>query len=138
MTAEGPAAESEAPEVLVSVRDLKKHFPVTKGALRRKVGSVRAVDGVSFDIERGHTLGLGGESGAGKATIGRTLLRLEEPTDGTVVFDGGDLADLSSAALRKVRPRMQMVFQDPHACLNPRMTVSSIIGEPLVLSLIHI
>ncbi len=119
-------------EVLVSVRDLKKHFPVTKGALRRKVGAVRAVDGVSFDIVRGQTLGLVGESGSGKSTIGRTLLRLEEPTDGTVVFDGGDLADLSVGGLRKVRPRMQMVFQDPHACLNPRMTVSSIIGEPLV------
>jgi len=123
---------SEMPEVLVSVRDLKKHFPVTKGALRRKVGAVRAVDGVSFDIMRGQTLGLVGESGSGKSTIGRTLLRLEEPTEGTVVFDGGDMAELSARGLRKVRPRMQMVFQDPHACLNPRMTVSSIIGEPLV------
>ena len=123
---------SEMPEVLVSVRDLKKHFPVTKGALRRKVGAVRAVDGVSFDIVRGQTLGLVGESGSGKSTIGRTLLRLEEPTEGTVVFDGGDMAELSARGLRKVRPRMQMVFQDPHACLNPRMTVSSIIGEPLV------
>ena len=122
----------EMPEVLVSVRDLKKHFPVTKGALRRKVGAVRAVDGVSFDIMRGQTLGLVGESGSGKSTIGRTLLRLEEPTEGTVVFDGGDMAELSARGLRKVRPRMQMVFQDPHACLNPRMTVSSIIGEPLV------
>jgi len=119
-------------ETLVSVRDLKKHFPVTKGALRRKVGAVRAVDGVSFDIERGQTLGLVGESGSGKSTIGRTLLRLEEPTEGAVHFDGVDLASLSASELRKTRPRMQMVFQDPHACLNPRMTVSSILGEPLM------
>jgi len=119
-------------ETLVSVRDLKKHFPVTKGALRRKVGAVRAVDGVSFDIERGQTLGLVGESGSGKSTIGRTLLRLEKPTEGAVHFDGVDLASLSASELRKTRPRMQMVFQDPHACLNPRMTVSSILGEPLM------
>ena len=119
-------------EVLVSVRGLKKHFPVTKGALRRKVGSVRAVDGVSFDIRRGETLGLVGESGSGKSTIGRTMLQLEKATEGSVVFDGIELVGLAAGALRRTRPRMQMVFQDPHASLNPRMTVSSIVGEPLL------
>ena len=119
-------------EVLVSVRGLKKHFPVTKGVFRRKVGAVRAVDGVSFDIRRGETLGLVGESGSGKSTIGRTMLQLEKATEGSVVFDGSELVGLAAGALRRTRPRMQMVFQDPHASLNPRMTVSSIVGEPLL------
>ena len=119
-------------EVLVSVRGLKKHFPVTKGMFRRKVGAVRAVDGVSFDIHRGETLGLVGESGSGKSTIGRTMLQLEKATEGSVVFDGIELVGLAAGALRRTRPRMQMVFQDPHASLNPRMTVSSIVGEPLL------
>ena len=119
-------------EVLVSVRGLKKHFPVTKGVFRRKVGAVRAVDGVSFDIRRGETLGLVGESGSGKSTIGRTMLQLEKATEGSVVFDGIELVGLAAGALRRTRPRMQMVFQDPHASLNPRMTVSSIVGEPLL------
>ncbi|SUZ94397.1 uncharacterized protein METZ01_LOCUS47251, partial [marine metagenome] len=118
--------------VLVSVRGLKKHFPVTKGMFRRKVGAVRAVDGVSFDIRRGETLGLVGESGSGKSTIGRTMLQLEKATEGSVVFDGIELVGLAAGALRRTRPRMQMVFQDPHASLNPRMTVSSIVGEPLL------
>ena len=119
-------------EVLVSVRGLKKHFPVTKGVFRRKVGAVRAVDGVSFDIRRGETLGLVGESGSGKSTIGRTMLQLEKATEGSVVFDGIELVGLAAGALRRTRPRMQMVFHDPHASLNPRMTVSSIGGEPLL------
>ena len=119
-------------EVLVSVRGLKKHFPVTKGVFRRKVGAVRAVDGVAFDIRRGETLGLVGESGSGKSTIGRTMLQLEKATEGSVVFDGIELVGLAAGALRRTRPRMQMVFQDPHASLNPRMTVSSIVGEPLL------
>ena len=119
-------------EVLVSVRGLKKHFPVTKGVFRRKVEAVRAVDGVSFDIRRGETLGLVGESGSGKSTIGRTMLQLEKATEGSVVFDGIELVGLAAGALRRTRPRMQMVFQDPHASLNPRMTVSSIVGEPLL------
>ena len=119
-------------EVLVSVRGLKKHFPLTKGMFRRKVGAVRAVDGVSFDIRRGETLGLVGESGSGKSTIGRTMLQLEKATEGSVVFDGIELVGLAAGALRRTRPRMQMVFQDPHASLNPRMTVSSIVGEPLL------
>ena len=117
---------------LVSVKDLKKYFPIMKGVLRREVGSVRAVDGVSFDIYRGETLGLVGESGSGKSTAGRAILKLEQVTEGTVSFDGQDITSLSSEQVRKLRPRMQMVFQNPHASLNPRMTVASIIGEPLL------
>ena len=119
------------PEVLVSVTDLKKHFPIMKGLLRRQVGIVRAVDGVSFDIYRGETLGLVGESGCGKSTTGRVILQLYEATEGTVTFAGHELTALGSDAIRRLRPRMQMVFQDPHASLNPRMTIASIIGEPL-------
>ncbi len=118
-------------DVLVSVRDMKKHFPIMKGVMRRQVGAVKAVDGVTFDIFRGETLGLVGESGSGKSTTGRMLLRLEDVTDGEIWFDGVDISTLRPRQLRKLRPRMQMVFQDPHACLNPRMTVGSIIGEPL-------
>ncbi len=118
-------------EVLVSVRDMKKHFPIMKGVMRRQVGAVKAVDGVTFDIFRGETLGLVGESGSGKSTTGRMLLRLENVTDGEIWFDGVDISTLRPRQLRKLRPRMQMVFQDPHACLNPRMTVGSIISEPL-------
>ena len=116
---------------LVQVRGLKMHFPIHAGLLRRKVGAVKAVDGVSFDIYPGETLGLVGESGCGKSTVGRALLRLYELTAGSVVIDGQDIATLSPDALRKKRPTMQMVFQDPQASLNPRMTVAAIIGEPL-------
>lgn len=119
-------------DALVSVTDLEKHFPIMKGVFRRQVGAVRAVDGISFDIYRGETLGLVGESGSGKSTAGRTVLRLEKPTNGSILFEGRDLATLSNSELRKLRPRMQMVFQNPHSSLNPRMTVASIIGEPLV------
>ncbi len=131
--ANAPEAPTSAPaDVLVSVKGLKKHFPIMKGVFRRQVGAVRAVDGVTFDIVRGETLGLVGESGSGKSTAGRTVLRLEIPTEGTITFDGTDLSTLSTSKLRKIRPRMQMVFQNPHSSLNPRMTVASIIGEPLV------
>jgi len=129
------ADEQTAPttgEVLVSVRGVKKHFPIMKGVFRRQVGAVRAVDGVTFDIYRGETLGLVGESGSGKSTAGRAVLQLETPTEGTVLFEGTELASLSQSQMRKMRPRMQMVFQNPHSSLNPRMTVASIIGEPLV------
>ena len=119
------------PEPLVKVRDLKMHFPIFAGVLRRKVGDVKAVDGVSFDIFEGETLGLVGESGCGKSTVGRALLRLYEPTSGSVVIGGEDIANLPPDALRQKRPTMQMVFQDPQASLNPRMTVAAIIGEPL-------
>ena len=117
--------------VLVRVEDLRMHFPIYKGILRRQVGAVKAVDGLSFDIRRGETLGLVGESGCGKSTTGRAILRLYEPTSGHVHIEGRDIAELSHSELRKMRPRMQMIFQDPQASLNPRMTVGSIVSEPL-------
>ncbi len=120
-----------APRPLVQVTDLKMHFPIHSGLLRRHTGDVKAVDGISFDILPGETLGLVGESGCGKSTVGRALLRLYEITSGKVVIDGEDVATLSPEALRRKRPTMQMVFQDPQASLNPRMTLSRIIGEPL-------
>jgi len=118
--------------VLVQVRDLKKHFPITSGIIiQRQVGAVQAVDGVTFDIYRGETLGLVGESGCGKTTAGRTILQLYRPTAGQVIFDGTDLTAIKGEALRKIRQRMQMIFQDPFASLNPRMTIARIISEPL-------
>jgi oligopeptide transport system ATP-binding protein len=127
-----PAAPSNANrEVLVGVTNVKKHFPIMKGVFRRQVGAVRAVDGVSFDIYRGETLGLVGESGSGKSTTGRVILQLDEVTEGSVTFEDKELTEIKSEDLRKLRPRMQMIFQNPHASLNPRMTVGDIIGEPL-------
>ncbi len=118
-------------EVLVKVDKLKKYFPIKRGVMKRTVGYVKAVDGITFDIYRGETLGLVGESGCGKSTAGRTILQLYEPTDGDVYMDGEDLTGLSSKDLRKARRNMQMIFQDPYASLNPRMTVGNIIAEPL-------
>jgi oligopeptide transport system ATP-binding protein len=116
------------------VKDLVKHFPITQGiVIQRQVGAVRAVDGISFDIHKGETLGLVGESGCGKSTTGRTILQLYRPTSGNVVFDDVDLVKLKGNDLRKMRKKMQMIFQDPYASLNPRMTISEIIGEPLVV-----
>ena len=126
------AAPSPAlPKTLVSVRNLKKYFPIHTGLLRRHTGNVKAVDDISFDIIEGETLGLVGESGCGKSTVGRTLLRLYEATAGSVTIDGVDVSSLAPEALRLARPKMQMVFQDPQASLNPRMTLAAIIGEPL-------
>jgi oligopeptide transport system ATP-binding protein len=117
---------------LVEVEDLRVYFPIKEGIIReRHVGDVRAVDDISFSLQRGETLGLVGESGCGKSTTGRAMLRLYEPTAGTVRFDGIDVTALKSDGLRKVRRRMQMIFQDPYASLNPRMTVNGIVGEPL-------
>ncbi len=119
-------------QVLVQVEGLKKHFPITRGILiQRQVGAVKAVDGISFDIYRGETLGLVGESGCGKTTAGRTIIQLYRPTAGRVLFDGVDLTTLKGDALRHMRRRMQIIFQDPYASLNPRMTIAHIIGEPL-------
>jgi oligopeptide transport system ATP-binding protein len=119
-------------EVLVRVRGLKKHFPISSGIIfQRQVGAIKAVDGLDFDIYQGETLGLVGESGCGKSTTGRTILQLYRPTDGSVVFEGHDLAALKGEELRRMRRRMQMIFQDPYASLNPRMSVGRIIGEPL-------
>ncbi len=116
---------------LVEVRDLKMHFPIRSGLLRRHSGAVKAVDGVSFDVIEGETLGLVGESGCGKSTTGRAVLRLYDITDGSVKIDGVEIGQSSQRQLRRIRPTMQMVFQDPQASLNPRMTVQSIIQEPL-------
>jgi len=127
--ATGPAADA-AP--LVEVSSLKMYFPLTEGILfERHVGDVRAVDDVSIELHRGETLGLVGESGCGKSTMGRAILRLYRPTAGRVAFDGRDITALEGAELRAVRRRMQMIFQDPYASLNPRMTAAGIIGEPL-------
>ena len=119
-------------KTLLDVRDLKMHFPLTRGIIfQRVVGYVRAVDGVSFSIERGQTLGLVGESGSGKTTIGRTIVRLYKPTGGQVLFGDTDLAKLGGEELRQIRRRVQMVFQDPFASLNPRYTIGSLIAEPM-------
>jgi len=119
-------------KTLLDVRDLKMHFPLTRGIIfQRVVGYVRAVDGVSFSIERGQTLGLVGESGSGKTTIGRTIVRLYKPTTGQVLFGDTDLAKLGGEELRQIRRRVQMVFQDPYASLNPRYTIGSLIAEPM-------
>ncbi len=120
-----------APSPLVRVEDLKMHFPIYTGIFRKHTGDVKAVDGVSFQIMPGQTLGLVGESGCGKSTVGRAMLRLYEPTAGRVVIDGDDVAHMTPEALRKKRPTMQMVFQDPQASLNPRMTLADIVSEPL-------
>jgi len=117
---------------LVRVRHLKKYFPITRGVIiQRHIGDIKAVDGVSFDIYKGETLGLVGETGSGKTTVGRTMLQLYDPTDGQVIFDNADLVNLGGSDLRHMRRRMQMIFQDPYASLNPRMTVGGIVGEPL-------
>ena len=120
-------------DALLHVGDLFVHFPIYRGLIRRQIGAVRAVDGVSFDIKRGETLGLVGESGSGKSTTGRAILQLRRPTSGKVSFDGIDLVELKGEDLRKMRRKMQMIFQDPYASLNPRMTVGEIVGEPLVV-----
>lgn len=121
-------------EVILSVRDLKKHFPITSGLLiQRQVGAVKAVDGISFDVFKGETLGVVGESGCGKSTTGRTILQLHRPTSGSVVFEGKELTTMRGEELRHMRRRMQIIFQDPFASLNPRMTVGNIVSEPLLI-----
>jgi oligopeptide transport system ATP-binding protein len=119
-------------EALVQVRNLTKYFPIVRGTiLQREIGQIKAVDNVSFDIFYGETLGLVGETGSGKTTVGRTMIRLYEPTAGSVFYKGQDLSDLDGDELNKVRKHISMIFQDPYASLNPRMTIGNIVGAPL-------
>lgn len=116
-------------EAILEVKDLKKYYPIKQGILQKTVGHVKAVDGVSFTIEKGQTFGLVGESGCGKSTIGRTLLRLTEPTGGEAIYNGEDIFKYNKKQLRAIRPRLQMIFQDPYSSLDPKMPVGEIIGE---------
>ena len=120
-------------EVLLSVRNLKKYFPIRSGVLSRVSGAVKAVDDVSFDVYEGETLGIVGESGCGKSTTGRTIMRLHDVTEGEIVFEGKELTKLSTKDMRKMRKHIQMVFQDPYASLNPRHTIEKILEEPLIV-----
>jgi oligopeptide transport system ATP-binding protein len=139
MTTEAPAhhtmkAMVAEGDVLVDVRNMRVHFPVTAGLIfQRKIADVKAVDGINFQIRRGETLGLVGESGCGKSTTGRAILQLYRPTEGEIVFGQTELTKLKGEDLRRMRRRMQMIFQDPYASLNPRMSVGAIIGEPLAI-----
>jgi oligopeptide/dipeptide ABC transporter ATP-binding protein len=128
-----PPSPRDSAQSLLSVRDLTKHFPIKRGVFSRVTGQVRAVDGVSFDVAPGETLALVGESGCGKSTTGRAILRLIEPTSGSVSFDGVDVRALDAADLRKLRRRMQIVFQDPFSSLNPRMSIGAIVREGLTI-----
>ncbi|MED7821062.1 ATP-binding cassette domain-containing protein, partial [Streptomyces chiangmaiensis] len=124
-------APVERGEPILQVRNLVKHFPLTQGILfRKQVGAVKAVDGVSFDLHQGETLGIVGESGCGKSTVAKVLMHLEQATAGEIFYKGQDITKLSGRALKAVRRNIQMVFQDPYTSLNPRMTVGDIIGEP--------
>src|SRR3954471_11814562 len=119
-------------EILVDVKDVKIYFSVTAGFLiQRKIAENKAVDGISFHVKKGETLGLVGESGCGKSTTGRAILQLYRPTSGEIIFDGKDLTKLDSGDMRKMRRHLQMIFQDPYASLNPRMTVGNIVSEPM-------
>jgi oligopeptide transport system ATP-binding protein len=124
-------ATTPSSDVLLKVENLKMHFPILRGVFQRQVGEIKAVDGISFDVIRGETLGLVGESGCGKSTVGRTILQLYRPTAGSVWLDGEDLSKIHGKALRQRRRKMQMIFQDPYASLNPRMTIGEIVAEPL-------
>jgi oligopeptide transport system ATP-binding protein len=121
-------------ETLIKIEGLKKYFPIMRGVLiDRKVGDIKAVDGISLNIYQGETLGLVGESGCGKSTTGYAILYLDKPTDGQVIFDGIDLDSMEEKDLRKLRPKMQIIFQDPYASLNPRMTVGELVGDPILI-----
>ena len=118
-------------KILLQVKNLKKYFPIRNGLFSKEIGSIKAVDDVSFNIIKGETLGLVGESGCGKTTVGRTILRLLEPTSGSIIYDGKDISEYSRRQLRRLRPKMQIIFQDPYSSLNPRMTVGSMLSEAI-------
>src|SRR5437763_1403297 len=128
-----PKVPTGGGETLLLLRDLRKYFPVKRGVLARVVGEVKAVDGISFGVSRGETLGLVGESGSGKTTVGRCILRLIEPTSGSIEFEGTNVLALHAGDMRRMRRNMQIVFQDPYASLNACMTVATIIAEPLIV-----
>src|SRR4051794_13271621 len=131
-------AQTAEGDKLVEIRDLVKHFPITKGViLQKQVGAVQAVDGISFDVMRGETLGIVGESGCGKSTTARLLMRLMEPTSGSIQFDGREIANTKGAELKAQRREMQMIFQDPYSSLNPRKTIGTIISEPYAIHGLH-
>jgi peptide/nickel transport system ATP-binding protein/oligopeptide transport system ATP-binding protein len=133
-----PEGDAQGGDNLVEVRDLVKHFPISKGViLTKQIGAVQAVDGISFDVRRGETLGIVGESGCGKSTTARLLMRLMEPTSGSIKFDGREIATLGGSDLKGLRREMQMIFQDPYSSLNPRKTVGTIISEPYTIHGMH-
>jgi len=137
-TADMPGGPATGADALIEVRDLVKHFPITKGVVvTRQVGAVQAVDGVSFDVKRGEKLGIVGESGCGKSTTARLLMRLMAPTSGSIRFDGREIADVKGAELKALRREMQMIFQDPYSSLNPRKTIGTIISEPYAIHGLH-
>lgn len=119
-------------EKILEVRDIKKYFPIKAGFIEKTVANVKAVDGVSFDVMRGETIGLVGESGCGKSTLGRTIVRLYEPTEGEIIFNGKDISGLKGQELKHLRQQMQLIFQDPYSSLNPRLNVLSLVGEAMV------
>lgn len=122
---------SQLSETILDVRDLKMYFPVTRGLLRRKVADVKAVDGVTFKLKKGETLGLVGESGCGKTTVGRCIIRLYQPTDGQILFEGEDITNLPEEKIRNIRRKVALIFQDPYSSLDPRQSAGNIVGEPL-------
>src|SRR6476619_5261036 len=130
ITIDSPDAAKVRPDALLRVSSVQKYFPINGGVLRRKVGDVKAVQSITFDVAPGETLGIVGESGCGKSTAGRTIMKLLEPTGGTIEFDGRDITHLSRKQMVPLRREMQMIFQDPYSALNPRHTVGAIISAP--------
>jgi oligopeptide/dipeptide ABC transporter ATP-binding protein len=124
---------SQANDTILDVRDLKMYFPVTRGLLRRKVADVKAVDGVTFKLKKGETLGLVGESGCGKTTVGRCIIRLYQPTSGQILFEGEDITSLPEEKIRDIRSKLALIFQDPYSSLDPRQNAGNIVGEPLII-----
>ncbi|NLM46356.1 MAG: ATP-binding cassette domain-containing protein [Firmicutes bacterium] len=124
---------SQSNEIILKVNDLKMYFPVTRGLLRKKVAEIKAVDGVSFELKKGETLGLVGESGCGKTTVGRCVSRLYQPTGGEIIFEGEDIAALPEKDLKRIRRKVSLIFQDPYSSLDPRQSAGSIVGEPLIV-----